>query len=55
MSIIKASRGEGDVADPDRRALRELAETFERLLVSGQATIEQLRTITDKAAKASGG
>jgi hypothetical protein len=50
MSTAKASRGERDVTDADRRTLRELTETFERLLASGQAAIEQLRTITDKAA-----
>ena len=39
------------MADPDRRTLRELTETLERLLASGQAAIEHLRTITDKATK----
>ena len=34
---------------------RELTETLERLLASGQAAIEHLRTITDKAAKGSEG
>ena len=50
MATTKISRDGLDVTDPDRRTLRELTETFERLLASGNAAIKHLRTITNEAA-----
>jgi len=50
MSRTEATQRGADGTPTDRRTLRELAETLERLLASGNAAVEQLRTITGKAA-----